>query len=250
MSKNKLNTLRTALRLEWDALAQLGAKRLSAILGRTIETTSDRFDFYNWGFGVDDSPLTEEDMTLLFDTVGADDIERGCNDFGEFPVSEINQGLAEKIVKPYFPFLLRESLADEDGVWFFGPAYSFPFDLSAESAETFEDEAGATRCSKCSTMIVCADGGDMPGICPGCTRKLVYSAYSSFVKQSECKCNGKFYAHQVGHHDIITDGSGNYLEDRGVYQGNAPFGPFVCTDCGASYEELPIAEEQNILKES
>jgi hypothetical protein len=60
---------------------------------------------------------------------------------------------------------------------------------------------------------------------------------------SKCKCgNDSFYAHQICPHDIETDGNGSYIEDRGIYHSGASFGPFVCTACGVSYDELPAGD--------
>ena len=61
----------------------------------------------------------------------------------------------------------------------------------------------------------------------------------------KCKCgNDRFIAHQVCHHDVITDGDGEFSADKGVYYGGRPFGPFTCTVCGAEYEELPQPEKK------
>lgn len=227
---------RISLRLDWANIANLSAKRLSAISGREIEPSADRYEYYYWGFRLDKTPLTKDEIDLLFDTVGADENDRDANDFGDYPIVEINKSLAEKTIKPLLPFLLSESLADDEGVWLFGPPYPAPFDPALESSEVNEDDVGIARCSKCATMITCDGDGQMPDVCPGCNRKLGYCAY----RPNKCKCgNDKFYAHQVCHHDITTDGNGHYIEDRGVYHSKTPFGPFVCTTCGESYDELP-----------
>jgi ribosomal protein L37AE/L43A len=119
-------------------------------------------------------------------------------------------------------------------------------DISLSSSQVYEDGEGLTRCSMCTAVIVCDEGGDMPTVCPECTRKLDYSAYKPKTTANparSCKCgNNRFYAHQVNHHDIVTSGNGHYIEDRGVYYSKAPFGPFTCTECSASYEELPDGE--------
>lgn len=55
----------------------------------------------------------------------------------------------------------------------------------------------------------------------------------------KCECgNDTFSAHQVCHHDVLVNGSGEYADDKGVYYGHKPFGPFTCTACGKEYDEL------------
>lgn len=56
----------------------------------------------------------------------------------------------------------------------------------------------------------------------------------------KCKiCGGeKFFAHQQAYHDILVDGDNQFLEDKGVYESEHPYGPYTCDYCGAEYEEL------------
>lgn len=63
----------------------------------------------------------------------------------------------------------------------------------------------------------------------------------------ECKICGskKFYAHQVVHVDVICDEDGDFIRnayedsmEEAVYHSEHPYGPFTCTRCGATYEEL------------
>ena len=57
----------------------------------------------------------------------------------------------------------------------------------------------------------------------------------------ECtKCgNTQFNAHQVSHHDITVYGNNDFVEDKGIYEANTPFGPYTCTKCGTVFEEIP-----------
>lgn len=59
----------------------------------------------------------------------------------------------------------------------------------------------------------------------------------------KCKIcgNEEFYAHQEVRMDVICDGNGDFLntvEGQPIYDSDAPYGPYECTRCGASYEEL------------
>ncbi len=67
----------------------------------------------------------------------------------------------------------------------------------------------------------------------------------------KCKCgNDKFAAHQQSYHDVIVNASGTFVEDKGIYESNTPYGPFTCTGCGAQHDELesfdcvPEAEQE------
>lgn len=52
----------------------------------------------------------------------------------------------------------------------------------------------------------------------------------------KCKCgNETFSAHQVCHHDIFVDGSGEYAKEHAIYYSGKPFGPFTCIKCGTVY---------------
>lgn len=237
-----LHQHRISLHIDWGDLAKLGTERLSAIIGREIAAAAERSEYYHWGFEIGDTPLTKAEMSLLFDTVGASEDDRDRNDFGDYPIAELNRGLSEKVIKPLFPFILCHSLADDDGVWFFGPTYPQSFNPASETSEVIKDGVGIARCVRCATMVVCNDCSDMPATCPGCSRKLDYSAYKT--PSNKCRCgNNRFNAHQVSHHDIVTNGYGDFIEDRGAYYGNTPFGPFTCTKCGESYDELPPATQ-------
>ena len=60
----------------------------------------------------------------------------------------------------------------------------------------------------------------------------------------KCKCgNGRFWAYQVCYHDVFVDEHGVFEEDDGVYDSEAPYGPFICTACGADYDELTEDDE-------
>jgi hypothetical protein len=52
-----------------------------------------------------------------------------------------------------------------------------------------------------------------------------------------CGCDA-FNAHQLTRHDVVVDGNGSFLEDKGIYNSENPYGPFTCIKCNAEYEEL------------
>jgi len=118
---DNLPAARTSVHLERHRLQNAACKHLSNLTGREITAYYDRRDYYYWGFNIADTPLNKEEIEKLFLTVGADDFDRESNDFGEYPIMEINQGLAEKMLAGELPFIMSSSHADDEGVWFFGP---------------------------------------------------------------------------------------------------------------------------------
>jgi len=116
-----LPAARMSVHLEKHRLQDTACKYLSDLTGREITAYYDRRDYYYWGFNIADTPLNKEEIEKLFLTVGADDFDRESNDFGEYPIMEINQGLAEKMLAGELPFIMSSSHADDEGVWFFGP---------------------------------------------------------------------------------------------------------------------------------
>lgn len=115
---------RLSVHIGWDRLGELGCKYLSELLGREIYAESKREEYYYWGFNIDKTPLSKEEIEMLFLVTGADEHDRDSNDFGDYPIMEINQGLAEKMLAPALLFIMSSSHADDNGVWFFGPIES------------------------------------------------------------------------------------------------------------------------------
>ena len=71
------------------------------------------------------------------------------------------------------------------------------------------------------------------------------SAATAKAAIRKCRCGGtEFYAHQMTRHDILVDPTGIFLEDRGIYDAEYPYGPFTCTLCGTEYDELEDLDPQ------
>jgi len=113
--------IQLSVHLDKHRLEDIACKYLSDLTGREITAFYDRREYYHWGLNIADTPLSNEELEKLFNAVGADDFDRDSNDFGEYPIMEINQGLAEKIMSDELPFVMSSSHADNEGVWFFGP---------------------------------------------------------------------------------------------------------------------------------
>lgn len=114
--------LHQALYIGWDGLEIIAAKLLNELVGREIAVSAEREDYYYWNLNIDRTPLSKKEIQDLFLIVSADDYDRESNEFGEYPVTEINQGLATKILARELPFIAASSHAVENGVWFFGPS--------------------------------------------------------------------------------------------------------------------------------
>lgn len=54
-----------------------------------------------------------------------------------------------------------------------------------------------------------------------------------------CLCGSTvFNAHQRCYHDVTVDETGAFLEDKGIYQSETPYGPFTCVVCQREYDEI------------
>lgn len=64
------------------------------------------------------------------------------------------------------------------------------------------------------------------------------------------KCGHKhFYAHQRCYVEVIVDDQNDVLGEADtyptcIYEAESPYGPYVCTNCGTAYEELPRLYEE------
>ena len=57
------------------------------------------------------------------------------------------------------------------------------------------------------------------------------------MKCPKCGNDQTFTAHQVSRHDIIIDSNGHFLEDKGIYDSETPYGPFSCTECDHEFDQ-------------
>lgn len=56
---------------------------------------------------------------------------------------------------------------------------------------------------------------------------------------NKCQCGCReFVANQVCYHEVLVGENGEFLEDCGIYDSNAPYAPFECRACGKVYEVL------------
>lgn len=66
------------------------------------------------------------------------------------------------------------------------------------------------------------------------------------MKKNVCpNCgNDEFHAHQVCRMDVVVNADGEFQSNQfqaaemSIYDAEQPYGPFVCTKCGAEFEEL------------
>lgn len=73
----------------------------------------------------------------------------------------------------------------------------------------------------------------------------------SNLNDRKCQCgNAMFYAHQLTRHDIVVNAEGIFLEDKGIYDSEYPYGPFTCTQCGTEYDELEDLDQKLKDKEA
>jgi hypothetical protein len=115
------NTSQQSLFIEWGELSDIFSVLLSGLLNRKIETRAEREEYY-WLIDLYDTPLTWEELGILFTAANADEWDRDQNDFGDYPITELCQGLCNKLMKKLLPYGIDATTADDGGVRFIGSA--------------------------------------------------------------------------------------------------------------------------------
>jgi hypothetical protein len=110
---------RNAIHISWSVLDSLFSSLLTALLGRDIRVDVGREEYYYWMANLLDS-ITFEELEILHSILQASESDKDTNDFGEYPVVELSEGLCNKLIDKLLPFGLDSSRADDDGVWFIG----------------------------------------------------------------------------------------------------------------------------------
>lgn len=112
---------RQAYLSEWEGLSNICSALLTSFFERTISTQAIGEPYSdNWELKLPDTPLSKEDLTALLGALHADDHEWDANDYGEYPIRELSQGIGKKLMALTLPFPVAESFATDDGVWFIG----------------------------------------------------------------------------------------------------------------------------------
>ncbi|MDD4509367.1 MAG: hypothetical protein PHY23_00380 [Oscillospiraceae bacterium] len=111
--------IQQATHIGWDELADLFDRLLSNEFNKEIDTEVVREDYYDWHVCLSEGSLTNDEQEQLFLLTDADDMDREANCvYGDYPIVEIAQGLARKIISLSLPFAAGTSHADDHGVWF------------------------------------------------------------------------------------------------------------------------------------
>jgi hypothetical protein len=110
---------RQTIHISWDGLGNLFNNVLTSLLNRDIRVDVQREEYYYWKAVLHD-PLTLEELEKLFELFQASDHDMDANDFGEYPIMELSEGLCKKLMAKLIPFKLDSTRADDDGVWFIG----------------------------------------------------------------------------------------------------------------------------------
>ena len=90
---------------------------------------------------------------------------------------------------------------------------------------------------------------DSAVICCACYHE---GTVKSFERPSmKCqRCGGRqFYARQTGHRRVIVDDTGDFVRAAQAaqslaFEGNKPYGPYVCTACNETFDDLTPEERE------
>jgi hypothetical protein len=110
--------------MEWEDLDNHASKLLSSLMERKIIACIRRSDYYFWSLNIADTPISEEELELLFSIADADDLDRESYGYEDFPIMELCQGLSRKLITKTLPFVASTSFADDEGIWFVGSEIS------------------------------------------------------------------------------------------------------------------------------
>ena len=113
-------TPKHTIHVEWKALSDTFTALLSGILDREIRAYAEREEYYYWNIAIREAPITQEELEIIFALAGADILDRETNDYGEYPIMELCQGLCSKLINKLLPYGVDYTLADDEGVWFIG----------------------------------------------------------------------------------------------------------------------------------
>jgi hypothetical protein len=166
-----------AIHIEWEALSDTFTALLSSVLNRKIKAQSIRDEYYYWNISVCDTPINRDELDILFALAEADELDREQNDFGEYPIMELCQGLCNKLMDDLLPYRIDHTRADDEGVWFIGGA----------------DKASVEQSLPDGKMLIAGLCGDSeyPGICislriPGQADEII-----CFAEHNSAKPEGK-----------------------------------------------------------
>jgi hypothetical protein len=108
-----------AIHIAWGDLDNIFTELLTMLLGRTIKINAKREEFYYWCTELSE-PISKEELETLFSIVEADELEQEQNEFDEYPLLELSEGLCKKLINKLLVFNLEHTRADDEGVWFIG----------------------------------------------------------------------------------------------------------------------------------
>ena len=114
---------RPAVHLHYTQIDDYASKLLSGILSRDIYSESKRSDFYDWSIKFYDDSVTETELEILYNVLGANEYDREMQSYeaeGVDSINELCQRISNRLFSKIMPFEVAMSIADDDGVWFLG----------------------------------------------------------------------------------------------------------------------------------
>ena len=115
--------VRPAVYLDYISVDNYASELLSGILGRDIYAGSERSEFYDWSIAICCGSIAEAELEILFGIIEADEHDREIQSYeteDDGSVTSLWQRISNKLFSKIMPFEVETSLADEDGIWFFG----------------------------------------------------------------------------------------------------------------------------------
>lgn len=81
-------------------------------------------------------------------------------------------------------------------------------------------------------------------ICRACDHEGTIKSFDRpSMKCPKCS-NRQFRARQTIHRDVVVDEDGDFVKELEVFDGNKPYGPYKCTECGEELDDLTPEERE------
>jgi hypothetical protein len=144
-----------AVFLRWYELDSIMDDLLSALIDREAFLECEREAHYNWGLRFEE-PLAKAEFEIVLKAAEGDENDREQNDFDEYPIMEITEGLSNKLINKILPIDLDIAQANEDGVWFIGEQYPFS-PVTGVAERTSDSSAAGLLLNKLKRQLEVAD---------------------------------------------------------------------------------------------
>lgn len=209
----------------WAQLSEMCSTLLTTFFGRSTPAQAvGETNCGSWSLKLLETALSREDLEVIFTALQADDYERDINDFGEYPVWELSQSLGQKLVSPMLPFVVEESHAADDGVWFTGSKAMYAITVIRQRQDGWNNELYY------STFLIAQDR--LPEPSESACETYLRKAICDFLQTEDGKRTYEDTCRDFNWGDVETEIPNEFFAAYGIVHcgGDPDSGKFLC--CG------------------